>query len=318
MHKGDWMEEEIIRAGMEELKKTSEIFGDDGGAFRFGNRWIVITNDMLVESTDIIKEMEPEGVGFKAVTMNVSDLVAMGAKPLYFTFSIGISESDVEKARSYFRGIAEAIDFYNMKLVSADTNSAMELIIDGMAVGTAEKLLLRRNAKTGQAVCVTGDLGKALSALFISLRGMDADYRMRKIFFEKLLKPRARVDVVDELSKFGDCAIDISDGLVKELKAISKASKCGIVVYPERLPVAEEVLEFCRQNSLDPVEIAINSGEEYEIVFTADKDSLEFMDFDFTVIGEVISGEGIWLKEESGLKKPEDLSWQHFSENRII
>ncbi len=312
------MEEEIIEMGMEELGKKSEIFGDDGGAFKIGNQWIVITNDMLVESTDVIKEMEPKDVGFKAVTMNISDLVAMGAKPLYFAFSIGISENNIQKSRFYFKGIAEALDFYNIKLISADTNSAKELIIDGMAVGTAEKLLLRKNAKPGQVVCVTGDLGKTISALLISLKGMDADGKMRESFFEKILRPKARIDVVDNLSKFSDCAIDISDGLVKELKSISKASKCGIVIHPENIPISDAVLEFCNQNSLDPVEIAMNSGEEYEIVFTADRDSLEFMEFDFSVIGEVVDSEGVWLKEDSGLKKAEDISWKHFSEKWVI
>ncbi len=312
------MEEEIIRAGMEEIMRTSRVFGDDGGAFRLADQWIVITNDMLVESTDIIKEMKPEDVGFKAVTMNVSDLVAMGAKPLYFAFSIALSENRIDKARSYFKGIAKAMDFYSMKMISADTNSAKELIIDGMAVGMAEKLLLRRNAKTGQAVCVTGDLGKVMSALLISLRGMDADDGVKKSLFEKILRPKARVDVVDGLSKFSDCAIDVSDGLVKELTEISKASKCGIAIDPESIPVEREVLEFCELNSLDPIEVAINSGEEYEIVFTADKDCLELIEFDFTVIGEVFDGEGVWLKEDSGLKKVRDSSWQHFSENWII
>ena len=312
------MEEEIIRAGMEEIKRLSEIFGDDGGAFRIGSQWIVITNDMLVESTDIINEMKPEDVGFKAVTMNVSDLVAMGSKPIYFAFSIGLSENGINKAKTYFKGIEEAMEFYNMKLISADTNTAKELVIDGMAIGMAEKLLLRRNAKTGQAVCVTGHLGRAMSALLISLRGMDADTKMKKSLFEKILKPKARVDVLDNLVKISECAIDISDGLVKELKTISKASRCGIVIDSESIPVSKEVLEFCELNSLDPTEIAMNSGEEYEIVFTADKDDLVSIEFDFTVIGEVIEGEGVWFRNDSGLKSIKDISWRHFSDSMVI
>ncbi len=311
-------EEDIIRTGMEEIKRTSEVFGDDAGAFRLDGRWVVITNDMFVQSTDMIPEMNFQDAGFKAVTANVSDLVAMGSKPAYFGFSIGLPESDADRARLCFRGISEAMDFYGMKLISADTNSANELIIDGIAVGMAEKLLLRKNAKVGEVVCVTGDLGRSLSALLISLKGLEADEKMKKKLFEKILKPRARIEVVDGLSKISNCAIDVSDGLAKELRAISKASGCRIVVDVENIPVSEEVREFCELNSLDPAEIAMNSGEEYEIVFTTSKDALDGVEFDFTVIGEVTKGEGVWMRTDSELKRIRDLSWRHFSDKWVI
>ncbi len=312
------MEEKIIKSGMEEIKSITEIFGDDGGAFRFGDRWVVLTNDMLVESSDVLKEMSPEDAGFKCVTMNASDLVAMGSKPLYFGFSIGLSKNNLRDAKRYFRGIAEAIKFYGMKLISADTNSAKELVIDGFALGMGDRLLLRRNARPKQAICVTGDLGKCLSALLISLRGFDADEKMRNAFFEKIFRPRARTDLVDELVRISDCAIDISDGLVKELKEISKASNCGVVIYPEKIPISEEVMEFCNLNSLNVIDIAINSGEEYEIIFTADMKNLESAEFDFTVIGEVVESAGVWIKDSSGLRVAKDRSWRHFSPNRFV
>ncbi len=312
------MEEEIIKSGMEEMKSVAEIFGDDGGAFRFGGKWIVLTNDMLVESSDVLKEMSPEDAGFKCVTMNVSDLVAMGSEPMYFGFSIGLPEENLRNVKKYFRGIAEALRLYGMRLISADTNSARELVIDGIALGMADRLLLRKNARSGQVVCVTGDLGKCFSALLVSLRGFDADEGVRKALFEKILRPRARADLVGELVRISECAIDISDGLVKELKEISEASRCGIVIYPEKIPVSGEVLEFCSVNSLNPIDIAMNSGEEYEIIFTADMNDLESAEFDFTIIGEVVEGSGVWIRDRSGLREAEDRSWKHFSQNSAV
>lgn len=309
------MEEDIIRAGMGEIRKKSEIFGDDAGAFRIKDEWIVLTNDMLVESTDVIPSMSPEDIGFRAVTMNASDLSAMGAKPIYFAFSIGLKENDEKLSRRIFRGINQALEHYGMSLISADTNSSKELVIDGIAVGIARKLMLRRNARAGELVCVTGDLGKPLSALLIELKNLDADESMRKTIYEKLLRPLARVEEGIKLSEFSKCAIDISDGLAKELKAIENASKAGIVIFQDKLPISDEVREFCRINGLDEHMIAMNSGEEYELVFTIERDRVKELDIDFTVIGEVVEKRGVWVRKEGKVEEIRDFSWRHFSES---
>lgn len=308
------MEDEIILAGIDSIKRKAVEFGDDAGAFRLGDQWVVLTNDMLVSSTDVIPAMSPEDVGFKAVTMNVSDLAAMGAEPKFFAFSVGFEESDVGFAKRLFLGIQEGLEMYGMNLISADTNSSKELIVDGIAVGFARRLLKRSKAKPGEVVCVTGDLGRPLSALLIELKGLNADSSVREKLMEKLLRPVARVEEGMRLSEIVNCAIDVSDGLVKELKTIASASDVGIVVDLKALPVCEEVREFCRMNGLDDSEIAMNSGEEYELVFTADEKMLRDLDFDFTVIGRVVEGRGVWVEYRGEKREARDLSWRHFSE----
>lgn len=308
------MEEELILAGISEIRRKVEEFGDDGGAFRLGDVWVVITNDMLVESSDVLPSMSPEDVGFKVVTMNASDLAAMGAEPKFFAFSAGFREGDAEFARRLFRGINEGLGHYGMELISADTNSSRELIVDGIAVGFAKKLLRRGGARPGQLVCVTGELGRPLSALLVELKGMNASKHVREKLMEKLLRPVARVEEGMELSEVASSAIDVSDGMVKELKAIASASGVGVVVEAERVPVCREVREFCEENGLDVFEIAMNSGEEYELLFTIDGDRLGELDFDFTVIGKVVEGSGVWVEREGERREARDSSWRHFSE----
>ncbi len=308
------MEEDIIRAGFGEIKRKSEVFGDDAGAFRTGEGWLVVTNDMLVESTDVVASMSQEDIGFRIVTMNASDLAAMGARPLYFAFSIGLKEGDERSARKLFRGIQQGLEMYGMSLISADTNQSNELILDGIAVGMAKSLMLRKNARPGELVCVTGELGKPLSALLIELKGMEADEELRKKLYEKFLRPVARVEEGVKLANFSRCAIDISDGLVKELSTLSRASGNGIVVWEEKLPISEDVEEFCKINGLDVYEIAMNSGEEYELVFTIERDKLSDLEVDFAVIGKVVKGKGVWLERDGKKERVRDLSWRHFSE----
>ncbi|MBE8539542.1 thiamine-phosphate kinase [Geoglobus acetivorans] len=307
------MEEDIIRAGFREIKRKSEVFGDDAGAFGIGDGWLVVTNDMLVESTDVVASMSQEDIGLRVVTMNASDLAAMGARPLYFAFSVGLKESDERSARKLFRGIQLGLEMYGMSLISADTNQSDELIIDGIAVGMAKSLMLRKNARPGELVCVTGDLGKPLSALLIELKGMEADEGLRKKLYEKFLRPVARIEEGITLADFSRCAIDISDGMVKELKAISEASSAGIVIREEELPISDEVREFCRINGLDAYLIAMNSGEEYELIFTIDRDKISSLEIEFTVIGEVVEEKGVWIKKGGKTERAKDFSWRHFS-----
>ncbi len=302
------MEREIISFAKEVFKFREE----DAGYFRLGDKWVVLANDMLVESTDVAG-MTPEQVGFKAVTMSASDLASMGAKPKFFSYSIAFSKShDMEFAKRVIEGISLATKRYGFSFLSGDTNEGKELIIDGIALGFAERLLLRSNAKPGDIVCLTGDVGRSFCGLLVVLgryavRGVDKEKLVRKF-----VEPIARVEEGVKLSKFANSCIDISDGLSKELNVVAEQSGVKIVVYEDRLPISKEVVEFCRTNGLDPVEVALNSGEEFELLFTLPRDKISALDFDFTVIGKVEEGEGVYLVGES-VKRVEPGGWEHLT-----
>ena len=305
------MEDTIIKTGLEIFK--SKKLGDDAGFFRVNGKWLVVTNDMFVESTDYVPIMSPKDVGFKVVTMNVSDLAAMGAKPKFFAFSIGLRK-DYVNFGEIFKGISEALDYYGMEILSADTNESKELIIDGIALGFAENLLLRGNAKRGQIVCVTGEFGRPLCALKIVLEDFKADEHIAKVLFEKLVRPYARFSEGYELSKHATCAIDVSDGLSKELRMISEASDIGLIVHADKIPISREVKIFCERYELDPVDVALSSGEEFELVFTIDEENISKINFDFSVIGKIVEDKGVWLKKDGKLIELEDKGWRHFLE----
>lgn len=290
--------------------------GDDAGAIKIGEEWLVATNDMLVGTTDVPEIMTPEQVGFKVVTMNVSDLAAMGAKPLGFLFSLGVPRNfDMEYLERVAKGIARASTFYNIPILSADTNEACDLIIDGIALGKTERLLLRSNAKPGDLVCVTGDIGRALAGLKMYFENLNIGERIQKVLYEKFLKPKARIREGQILSKYANAAIDISDGMSKELHLIAEMSDVRIVIDSEKLPIRREVFEVAEILALDPIEIALASGEEFELIFTIPEEHLSKIDFDFTVIGKVEKGEGVYLKRKNKLEKMPILGWEHLTKS---
>ncbi|ADT83358.1 thiamine-phosphate kinase [Thermococcus barophilus] len=311
------MEREIIKVFMRHFKLQGDLpLGDDAGAVKIGREWLVATNDMLVKTTDVPEIMTPEQVGFKAVTMNVSDLAAMGAKPMGFLFSLGIPKNpDMKYLEGIAKGIARASEFYKIPIISADTNEACDLIIDGIALGKTERLLLRSNSKPGDLVCVTGDVGRALAGLKVYFGKLEIEERIQKALYEKLLEPNARINEGIALSRYANATIDISDGMSKELHLIAEMSNVKIVIESEKLPIRGEVFEVAEILGLDPIEIALASGEEFELIFTIPEEHLNKLNFDFTVIGKVEKGEGVYLKREDKLEKMPILGWEHLTKS---
>ncbi|ASJ03566.1 thiamine-monophosphate kinase [Thermococcus profundus] len=302
-------ESEIIELFLKHLKNQGDLpLGDDAGALRIGDEWLVATNDMLVRKTDVPDIMTPEQVGFKSVTMNVSDVAAMGARPLGFLFSLGVPRDVGEEyLEGIAKGIREALEFYSLPVLSADTNEADDLIIDGIALGMTKKLLTRSGAKPGDLVCVTGDLGRALAGYLVWRHGLEVPGDVRESLYEKFLSPKARVMEGVLLSGVANAAIDVSDGLSKELGLIAKMSGVGIEVRSASLPIRKEVFEVARLVGMDPVDIALASGEEFELVFTIPPGEIKGLSFDFTVIGRVTEGSGLYLDG----RPMEPKGWEH-------
>ena len=309
------MEREIIELFMRHLKLQGDLpLGDDAGAIKWESEWLVVTNDMLVRTTDVPDIMTPEQVGFKIFTMNVSDVAAMGATPIGFLFSIGVPRDfEMKYLEGISRGIARASEFYRTPIISADTNEACDLIIDGIALGKTKRLLTRSGAKIGDLVCVTGDVGRALAGLKVYFESLEVGERTRKVLYEKLLEPKARVKEGVVLGRYANSAIDISDGMSKELHLIAKMSGVKILIDSEKLPIRKEVFEVADLLGLDPIEIALASGEEFELIFTIPERHLDQPDFDFTVIGRVEKGEGVYLRRYEKIEKMPVLGWEHLT-----
>lgn len=309
------MEREIIELFMKHLNNQGDLpLGDDAGALKLGEEWLIATNDMLVKSTDVPEIMTPEQVGFKVFTMNVSDVAAMGGKPIGFLFSLGVPRDiDMDYLEGIAKGIAEASDFYSAPIISADTNEACDLIIDGIALGKTKRLLTRSGAKEGDLVCVTGDIGRALAGLKVYFDNLEVSPKTRKALYEKLLEPKARLREGQILSRYANAAIDISDGMSKELHLIAEMSKVRITIYAEKLPIRKEVFEVAELLGVDPINLALASGEEFELIFTIPEEHLEKLDFEFSIVGKVEKGGGVYLQRDGKLERMPLLGWEHLA-----
>ena len=262
----------IIQSHLDLMPKMPIPFGDDVSACDIGSgNLAILKTDMLVSKTDVPRGMTLWQAARKAVVMNISDFAAKGVGPKAMLVSLGLpkvmEEKDVEEVAA---GLNVGAREYGAYVIGGDTGEASDLVISISLFGTAAKgeVMLRSGARPGDFLAVTGFFGKTSAGLKILLHNLNVQERLRKVLVESVLLPRARLKEGLALRRTGavSAAIDSSDGLAWSLHEVARASNVGLTV--NELPVAREAERFAKDNNIDPVELALYGGEEYEIVLT--------------------------------------------------
>ncbi len=317
------------------LKNRSSIkgVGDDAAVLDYSGFKTVISTDLLVEGIHFDLAYFPlRHLGFKSVIVNLSDIYAMNAIPKQITVSIALSNRfSVEALEEIYFGIKTACDAYGIDLIGGDTTSSksgLVISITALGVGKEEKLTYRSGAKPGDIICVTGDLGASYLGLQLLERekqllqsdpNIKTDLENQKYIVGRFLKPEARYDIIDLFHKSGlkpTAMMDISDGLASELFHIAKQSKVGILIEEEKVPMHPDSQQMALKFNVDPINAALNGGEDYELLFTIDPKDMEIVKYmpDISIIGEVKKlEEGIKMLSTGGnLFNLKAQGWKHF------
>ena len=305
-------------------KSTIKSIGDDAAVLDFENKKVVVSTDLLVEGVHFDLGYAPlKHLGYKAVVVNISDICAMNATPTQITVSIAVSNRfPLEALEELYEGIRLASNFYNIDVIGGDTTSSTSgLIISVTAIGEANEtdLVYRDGAKDTDLLVVTGDLGAAYMGLqvlerekqvFLVNPNNQPDLDDYTYLIERQLKPEARKDIKELLEKLDvkpTAMIDISDGLSSEIFHLTKSSKVGCNVYEEKLPLDPQLINTCEEFNLDSTTIAINGGEDYELLFTIKMDDYEKIKANphLTIIGHIVpENEGVHLITRENTKIP--------------
>ena len=317
------------------LLNESSFFGigDDAAVIGDGDRVTLISTDSLVEGIHFDLTYAPlKHLGYKAVSVNVSDIYAMNGKPEQITVSIAFSNRfSVEALEELYEGIYAACDYYNVDLVGGDTTSAPKgLFINITAIGTAKKeeVVYRSGAKPGDVLCCTGNLGAAYIGLlllerekhiFLEHPTVQPKFDGKKYVIGRQLKPDARKDIYERLKKtrlIPTSMIDISDGLASELFHICKASGVGVVVEEAHVPINPETYHTAIDLKIDPITCALSGGEDYELLFTIDQKDVELVRFlpDIFLIGDIVEKkDGVKIHTKGGnIHELKAQGWKHF------
>ncbi len=261
------------------LANCKSVTPDDTAITPIANTNLISTCDMLIQSKHFPKNMSYFQMGFKAVTVNVSDLAAMGAAPLGFLLSIAIPKDfKADNFKQIINGVINACDYYNIPLIGGDTNEASEIIISGTALGLCDAPLMKNTSKKGDLVVLTGDIG--LASLGFNLEGDN-------IYTKKALEPIARIkEGINIKEAGGTSATDITDGLASELYEM-KRDDIGFMIYEDKLNVSEEFKSLASKLNLNYLDLLLHVGEDFELVFTIARKNLGNLNFKYQVIGEV-------------------------------
>lgn len=259
--------------------------GDDAAVIDLGDRVMLLTTDMLTEGIDFDLSYFPlKHLGYKAVVRGINDILAMNAKPEQLVVSLGVSAKiSVEALDTLYEGMECAAKELGVDIVGGDTTASMNgLVINISAVGFARKedVVYRAGAREHDLICITSNLGAAYMGLHLLERekrvlkdidNPEPKFEGYEYLLERYLKPRARVNVLDALREEGirpTAMIDLSDGLVSDLRQLCRSSQCGARIYLERIPIARQTSDLAEEMHIDPVIAALNGGEDHELLFT--------------------------------------------------
>jgi len=266
-------------------KSTVKGIGDDAAVLDFKSKKIVVSTDFLIENVHFdLSYMPLKHLGYKAVVVNLSDVYAMNANATQVTVSIAVSNRfPLEALEELYTGIETACKIYNVDVVGGDTTSSTTgLIISVTAIGEIEieYVVYRNGAKPSDLLVVTGDLGGAYMGLQILEREKEVfkvnpknqpDLEPYDYIIERQLKPEARKDIVKLLKDLNvkpTSMIDISDGLSSEIIHLCKQSDVGVELYENKIPLDPQVISTCEEFNIDSTTIALNGGEDYELLMT--------------------------------------------------
>ncbi|MFX1575940.1 MAG: thiamine-phosphate kinase [Promethearchaeota archaeon] len=244
---------------------------EDAVAIPLNGEALVVNSDMLVGSTDVLPGMTANEIAWKAGVMGLSDLAAKGAKPLGMIVSLGLpADTQATFAAALVGGLNCVCRDHDTYYLGGDTNQCSDLVINCTALGVVsqDKILRRKGAQPGDLIATTGEFGYT-GALFEALlhertEPVDLIDQIRK----QALRPRARINEGQALAEAGfvTASIDSSDGLAWSLFEIASASRVGFVI--DNLPIPTICKEFAESNGLDPIDLALYAGEEFELIIT--------------------------------------------------
>jgi len=262
----------LIKRLQKKIKTDSSVVagsGDDCAVLKLDkNKYQLFTTDMIIEGIDFRKNDNLELVGRKALAISISDIAACAGLPKQAVVALGLPKNmQVKQIDLLAEGLFDLAKKFKINIVGGDISAADKLIINVSMLGDVEKnkLCLRRGAKVGDIIMVTGDFGGSIKGKHLK-------------FTPRLKEARFLVDNFKI-----NAMIDVSDGLIQDLGHILEQSSVGAVLYESLIPLSK---------AAEGLEDALCSGEEFELLFSASRDwaskIIKSHKYHFKVIGEIM------------------------------
>jgi len=296
--------------------------GDDAAVLSTpADKQLVVSIDTLISGVHFPTQTSAADIAWKALAVNLSDLAAMGAEPVWFTLALSLPEVDHDWLAAFSESLAKISSAYHIPLVGGDTTrGALSITIQVAGQVQADRALLRSGARPGDQVFVSGNIGDAALGLHALQQQFERTEDITYLL-ERLNRPQPRVEAGQRLTDVASACIDISDGLFADLLHILNASGVGARLQLDHIPLSEAAKHFLsdRPQLLPTV---YNRGDDYELCFCVPKekgaqlDAIEKrLDCRLTHIGEIVAGNELQVFDIEGkLLDLRNDSYDHFVE----
>jgi thiamine-monophosphate kinase len=319
-------EDEIIRHLRRRFPTGGRVrvgIGDDAAVLAGDRRrdW-VLTTDLLVENVHFLRAWQPaRAVGWKALARSLSDVAAMGARPMAALVALAVpTDTPTNWVKEFFRGIEVLARRFEVRVIGGDLSSAAQIVADVQVLGEVEKgrALLRSGARPGDLLIVSGTLG--LSQL--GLLRLQTHGRAMQPVLKRALRahfyPWPRIGLARALQRYRPSAmIDLSDGLSTDLHHICEASGVGACLFGPRLPAVDVPRALARRLRTTGLQLALHGGEDYQLLFTLPHSRpplpRNLAGVRLTAVGEITSDPRVVIVDSSGrTERLAPRGWDHF------
>jgi thiamine-monophosphate kinase len=309
--------------------------GDDAAVFRnSAEKETVVTADLLVEDIDFRRTTTPPYLlGHKALAVSLSDIAAMGSRPMWSLVSIGVPDDvwQTEFVNRLYDGLLDLASRYGVQLIGGDTSRTNDkIVIDSIVVGECAhgRAVMRTGAGPGDQMFGTGSLGGAAAGLRLIERGAhlaeqnlgdDESQKLDHILLRQLRpEPRVGWGMVLGEERLATAMIDLSDGLSSDLNRLCASSNVGALIDSSLLPIDNHVTELCGRRALDPLQLALHGGEDFELLFTVKPSDVARLPrrvdgVEIKRIGTIQElSEGVKISEGARIWELRSGGWKHF------
>lgn len=310
-------EQEVLKIIKKIIPKSNHYLKDDVAIINLNGKKIIYTTDTITENTHFtLKSYKPDEIGYKAMSVNLSDIASVGGTPKYALVALSIPKNlSGSFIQELYTGIQNCAKRFKTQIIGGNISRSKELSITITLIGEVNKNTgLRSNAKAGDIVFVSGNFGDSSAGLYC-LNKKITDYHL---LLEKQKLPEPKVNLGKKISslisKFS--LMDASDGLADCLIQIARESKVKVTIFEESIPISKELISFCKRYKFNPLNFALYGGEDYELVGTTNKNNFNKLkkSIQIKAIGVVTSGNSAYLKQKNNklVKLNIRKSYQHF------
>lgn len=293
--------------------------GDDAALVNVpSNNLLAVAIDTLVKGVHFLPETAASDIGYKALAVNLSDLAAMGASPMWLTLALTLPEINEPWLEAFAQGLFQLANHYQLSLIGGDTTQGpLTITIQVHGLVPPQQALCRHQAQVGDKIYASGTLGDAGLGLLVAFNKKHLPQVEKEFVLQRLNRPTPRVELGIALRNIATSAIDISDGLVADLNHILTASCVGADLVVKDIPLSPTLRQHLPL--AEAQHLALTAGDDYELCFTVSpdkeqilKDQLSPLNIPYACIGEITATQQLNIIGLSG--ELSALGFQHFSE----